>query len=535
MLVLAQQLPTGPIGAGWHDLTVMGPVLVLIAAVLGIIILDVIVRIASRNKTGLGLTASIGIAIGASAAAACWAIAQWLAVDLSGVFAAQQGFVAFGPENPTADTTINPQLSSKYFWSGGALVADHFAIAVMLAVCIVVILVSLLLLTHLKRTGTFRTEVVPLLLISAAGMMLLGLSRDLLITFISIEILSLPLYVLCNLDEKRQTSRESSLKYFLLGAFASGFLIYGIAMVYGVVGHLNYNAIAHHTSLADITPLLAIGLALVGVGLAFKLALAPFHAWAPDVYQGAPTPVTAFMAVGVKLAVFAAAARFILECTANIPPGNWRDSLALFAVLSMIVGNFFALHQMSAKRLLAYSAIAHTGYIALGLCTGDPEASKAILVYLIGYGLASLGAFGLISYLAPANQDDLYLDEMHELSRRAPVTAVALAILMLSMAGFPLTAGFVGKLLVFTDAWKAGLHGLVIFAVLNSVIGVYYYLRFVLAMYMQPKAPGAIEVQIRRMSGAYAIPAIVTVVLTLLIGVMPALLLEWTQYCGVGL
>ncbi len=534
MLVLAQQLAAQSSLPRLQDLIPMGPVLVLVLAVLVLIVVDVIIRGTTRNRRGLSITGSVGISIGASVAAAVWALFLWFSKDLSGAFAAQQMFIVIGPSNPDASRDA-PQIQQHY-WTGGALVADHFALAVALAACAVVILVCILLLSHLARTRTYRSEVLPLLLISATGMVLLGMSRDLLITFISIEILSLPLYVLCGLDDKRQTSRESALKYFLLGAFASGFLIYGVALIYGVVGHLNYNAIAHVTSLLQsYPPLLAIGFALLGVGLAFKLALAPFHAWVPDVYQGAPTPITAFMAVGVKLAVFAAAARVIFECMTFVPGGHWRDAIALFAALSMIVGNFFALHQMSAKRLLAYSAIAHTGYLALALCTGSPDASKGMLVYLVGYGLASLGAFGLISYLAPAEQDDLYLDEMHELSRRAPVTSAAFAILMLSMAGFPLTAGFVGKLLVFTDAWNAQLYGLVIFAVLNSVIGVYYYLRFVLAMYMQPKAPGAIETPVRRISGAYVIPALITVVLTLLIGVLPSLLLEWTQYCGIGL
>lgn len=534
MLVLAQQLAAQSSLPRLADLAPMGPVLVMVLAILVLVVVDVIIRSATRNRSGLGLPGGIGISIGATVISAVWALVLWFGKDLSGAFAAQQMFIAIGPANPDA-TKDAPQLE-PYFWTGGALVADRFALAVALAACIIIILVCILLLSHLARTRTYRAEVLPLLLTSATGMILLGMSRDLLITFISIEILSIPLYVLCGIDDKRQTSRESALKYFLLGAFASGFLIYGVSLIYGVVGHLNYNAIAHFTSMQQsYPPLLAIGFALLGVGLAFKLALAPFHAWVPDVYQGAPTPITAFMAVGVKVAVFAAAGRVLFECMTFVPDGYWRDSIALFAALSMVVGNFFALHQMSAKRLLAYSAISHSGYLALALCTGDPSATKGMLVYLVGYGLASLGAFGLISYLAPAEQDDLYLDEMHELSRRAPVSSAAFAILMLSMAGFPLTAGFIGKLLVFTDAWNAQLYGLVIFAVLNSVIGVYYYLRFVLAMYMQPKAPGAIEITVRRISGAYVIPALVTVVLTLLIGVLPSLLLEWTEFCNVGL
>jgi NADH-quinone oxidoreductase subunit N len=520
------------------DLVQLGPVLVLVLAILLLILLDVILRAATRNRSYVGLGSAVGISIGAAVAAFCWTLYLWTRTDATGNFVAQQIFTAVGPSNPSvaADKSMLEQGYQPVWWSAGALTIDQFALFVCLAVCVTVALVCLLLVPHLMRTRGYRMEILPLLLTSACGMMLLGMSHDLLITFISIEILSLPLYVLCGMDERRQLSRESALKYFLLGAFASGFLVYGIALVYGMAGHLNYTAITHYLACCqDYSTTLLVGLGLVGVGLAFKLALVPFHAWVPDVYQGAPTPVTAFMAVGVKLAVFAAAARFVLECLPYIPEGYWKDGIALFAALSMLAGNLFALHQMSAKRLLAYSAIAHSGYLALALCTANASATKGMLVYLTAYGLASLGAFALIGYLAPADQDDVYLDEVHELSRRAPMTALTLAILLLSLAGFPLTAGFIGKLVVFTDAWRAGLYGLVIFAVLNCVVGAYYYLRFILAMYMQPRAPGAVELELKRMSAAHVIPGLVTAILTLLLGVLPAILFEWVANCQIGL
>jgi len=198
----------------------------------------------------------------------------------------------------------------------------------------------------------------------------------------------------------------------------------------------------------------------------------------------------------------------------------------------MLVGNLFALHQMSAKRLLAYSAIAHTGYLAVGLAAASTAASQSLLVYLVAYVLAALGAFVVISHLAPPGQDDVFLDQLNELSQRNPTACLALAILLLSLGGFPLTAGFIGKLLIFRDAWNQGLTGLVIFALLNSVLSFYYYLRFVMAMYMQPKVPGAAAVEPQRMPGPYKLAALVTVVLTLLLGVLPGRLLDSTARCG---
>ena len=499
----------------------LGPLLVVLGTVLVLLVAEVIAR-AMKRKQGLGLTASFALTIIGAAVAAVYALVLWRQMAALGVTRLSELFLAQAP-GPAGATPA---------WQAGALAVDYFSLFVILVVCGIMFLASLNLMPYLRRHGLHRSELFPLLMLSASGMMLLGMSRDLLITFISIEIVSLPLYVLCGLDEHSRANQESSLKYFLLGAFASGFFIYGAALVYGVAGHLNYAAIAHFCRYAaEPSTILLVGIALVGAGLAFKLALVPFHAWVPDVYQGAPTPITGFMATGVKLGVFAAALRIILEALPLIDPGAWRAGLVLLAALSMVVGNVLALHQMSAKRLLAYSAIAHTGYIAVGLAAGSASSAASIMVYLVGYCLAALGAFVLISYLAPGEQDDIYLDEMHDLARRAPVTSLAFAILLLSMAGFPVTVGFIGKLLVFTDAWRAGLYGLVIFAVLNSVVSVYYYLRFVLAMYMQPRAPGAAELVLGRMPSAYIITGVVTVGLTLLFGVLPYTIIGIAQYC----
>jgi NADH-quinone oxidoreductase subunit N len=506
----------------------MGPVLITFAAALLMLIWDVAARLIYGRGRGINLLTSAVISLAGMAAAVAQGIYLWLGEVASG--GPRTVFTALGPP-PELITQIG-----EHSWTNGALVLDYFALFVVFAVSLMVVFTTLVTFSHARRHGLFRAELFPLLLISASGMMLIGFSRDLLITFIAIEILSIPLYVLCGLDRKREASLESSLKYFLLGAFASGFFIYGAALVYGMAGHLNYLAIAEYFKgvTEEVSPIMLIGLALVGVGFGFKMALVPFHAWAPDVYQGAPTPITGFMAVGVKLGMFAAAIRLIIEALPVADVTIWRDALVLFAVLSMVVGNLLALHQMSAKRLLAYSAIAHTGYLAVGLAAGSPQAASSILVYMTAYTLAGLGVFALISYLAPSGQDDIYLDEMHDLWNRAPASSLALTILLLSMGGLPLTLGFIGKFMVFMDAWRAGLTGLVIFAVLNSVVSFYYYLRFVIVMYMQPRASGAVELKLMPMAPTFIITGIVCTGLTLLLGVAPRFLLEVVNLCRPG-
>jgi NADH-quinone oxidoreductase subunit N len=501
----------------------LGPLLIMSGTVMVLLLADILAR-AFKMRDGLSMMGNVVISVLGSLAAGAHAV--YLLSQLRAGQAAVELFTAVGPVMGAGTGTES--------WRAGAVVADGFALYCALVVSAITVMTCLILVPFLRQRGLFKLELFPLLLISACGMILLPYSRDLLITFIGIEIVSLPIYVLCGLSGRNQLNQESSLKYFLIGAFASGFYIYGAALVYGMAGNLNYRAIASYLQATggEVSGVLLGGMALVGVGLAFKIALVPFQAWLPDVYQGAPTPITAFMATGIKLAVFAAALRIVAEAFGPLDPGYWRDALSFFAVASMVVGNLFALHQMSAKRLLAYSAITHTGYLAVGLCVGTATAAPGILVYLISYCLASFGAFALIGYLAPGEQDDIYLDEMHELSKRAPAIAAALTVLFLSMLGMPFTAGFVGKLLVFTDAWAAGLHGLVIIAVLNSAVSAYFYLRFLTAMYLQPRAPGPVELHPAPISRAYALAAIVAVALTIVFGFLPEMLVGFSRANG---
>ncbi|MCB1218379.1 NADH-quinone oxidoreductase subunit N [bacterium] len=496
----------------------LAPVMILTVTILVLLLVDYFGRRQPGPEGGISLGNASGISLAGTVLALLGTLGTW-------------GWVNTNPDGPSVG--LFPSLINAA--SNGfapSFVVDHFFLFVCLLVCVVVVITILNFIPFLKRKERYHAELFPLLLLSATGMMLIAGSRDLITTFMSLELLSLPLYVMCGLNDKSRLNKESSLKYFLMGAFASGFFVFGASLIYGVAGHLNYLAIklaasdaALSSSGVNVDPVLLIGIGLVGVGIAFKLGMVPFHAWVPDVYQGAPTPVTAFMATGVKVAMFASATRIVVECLPGLQPELWRDALVLFACLSMLVGNLFALHQMSAKRLLAFSAIAHTGYLALGMVSGSPASGSAVLFYLAGYTLASLGAFLLITWFAPDGQDDVFLDQMHELWQKTPKAAICLTILLLSMGGFPLTAGFFGKFVVFREAWQAGLSGVVIFALLNSALSFYYYLRFVVAMYMTPAVPGEASLNPQAMPGSYVFSTVLTVGLTIVLGVLPQLLL----------
>jgi NADH-quinone oxidoreductase subunit N len=514
-----------------EQLVQIAPLAILAGTALFVLLADILLRL-FRIRRGLPMSGSLTIGLLGSLAAGAYG--GWQIYKQWGAGWSYQLFEALGPPGSTAhQEALSRGLEAVRAWRAGTLVVDQLSSAVAVITCAILAMTFLVLLPYLRRRSLFKAELAPLVLLSGCGALLLGMSRDLLITFIAIEILSLPLYVLCGLDERRDASRESSLKYFLLGAFASGFFIYGAALIYGAVGHLSYGAIDNYFSQGEATTgfntILLIGIALVAVGLAFKLALVPFQAWLPDVYQGAPTPITAFMASAVKLGVFVAALRFIFDALGQLPEQYWRLPLAIFAVASMVVGNLFALHQMSLKRLLAYSAITHTGYLTLALCVGTWFAAPAMLVYLIGYYLSSFGAFALIAYLAPPGQDDVYLDELSELGRRAPGTAASMVILILSMVGMPLTAGFIGKLLVFTDAWRSGLQWLVIIAVLNSVLSAFFYLRVLRSMYLQPAVNGVPQPDTRPMERGYLVPTAIAVGLTLVFGILPDFVIMFSR------
>ncbi|MCL4273049.1 MAG: NADH-quinone oxidoreductase subunit N [Anaerolineales bacterium] len=345
---------------------------------------------------------------------------------------------------------------------------------------------------YIKRMGIERGEYYILLLFSVTGMMLMAQAADLIIVFLALELLSIPLYVLSAVSRKLD-SEEAGLKYFLLGAFASGFVVYGTALVFGATGTTSLNGIFYAASSGDFSLLLTIGAALILVGFGFKVAAVPFHMWTPDVYQGAPTSITAFMAAGAKIAGFASLFRVFVIAFPLLAPDLTAVLWALSA-LTMIVGNLAAISQSNIKRMLAYSAIAHAGYILMAFVPyGNkdvmPTAIAAGLFYLVAYTVTNFGTWGVVIALEKAEGKGLELSDYAGLAKKYPALAAAMTVFMLSFIGFPPTLGLIGKFYLFRSAIAGGFTGLAIIGVITSLISAYYYLRVVVNMYMKEGDP----------------------------------------------
>ena len=384
---------------------------------------------------------------------------------------------------------------SFYIWDGSnptvhdMLAADGYALFLNLVILIAAALAILFSVEYTRRVGLAQGEYYTLLLLSTMGMMLMAAAINLMTIFLALEILSVALYVLVGLNRREQRSGEAALKYLLLGAFASGFLLYGMALIYGQAGTTSLAGIRDHVASLDgaFPALLKVGMGLMVVGFAFKVALVPFQMWTPDVYQGAPTSVTAFMSVGAKVAGFAALGRVVVYALGDLY-GEWVWVLAILAALTMTVGNLAALRQTNLKRMLAYSSIAHAGYILVGVAAGSQQGMSAVLFYLFAYAFMNLGAFAIIIALGRsegAAGGGEMLEDFAGLAGRKPWLAAAMAVFMLSLAGVPPLVGFLGKLYLFTAAVQADLIWLAVLGVINSVISAYYYLRVVVVMYMK--------------------------------------------------
>jgi NADH-quinone oxidoreductase subunit N len=344
--------------------------------------------------------------------------------------------------------------------------------------------------------------------------------------------MSVAVYVLAGFDRKRARSAEAALKYFLLGAFASGFLLYGIALVYGATGTTNFALIGTQIGIGGTSTMLLIGMALLIVGFGFKVAAVPFHMWAPDVYDGAPTPVTAFMATVVKAAAFAALFRLLIAGFGAVHA--WHDILWWLAVITMVGGNLFALGQRSLKRMLAYSSVAHAGYLLVALTAGATQGTSAFLVYAIAYTMMSLGAFAVLSAKGRAGESEVLIDDLAGLAGKRPWLALAMAVCMLSLLGFPGTAGFIGKWYILIAATSAGQNVLATILVLTSVVSAGYYLPVIMAMYMKPEPIEAAHVDV--VLDRWARVAVVAVVAGLLLfGVWPNRLFDLTRAAGASI
>lgn len=417
----------------------------------------------------------------------------------------------------------------SYF--SGMVVVDQVRIFAAATVLLIAIIAVLLAAQFIEDEGLPAGEFFSLLLFAVSGMLLLTAAGDLVTLFLGLEIASITTYILAGYRRYDIRANESSLKYFLLGAFSTAFLLYGMALTYGATGTTNINAMREAIAAGTINfpGLLLLGAALILVGFAFKLGSAPFHLWTPDVYEGAPTIVTGFMGTAPKVAVFAAFIRLFIggfdvpvEGVGLQLHQGWINSVAIISAISMTVGNVIALSQRNIKRLLAYSSIAHAGYALIGFVTGD---SSTVLFYLLAYSIVSVGAFAVIQLLARAGDQRTQIDDLAGIGFEAPTLSFPLAIFLLSLAGIPSTAGFIGKFYVFKTAWVSTptLKFLVVVAVVNSIISIYYYLYPIVVMFFRPLAPGFVK---PRLMITTSLALILTILGTFYLGLMPNRLLR---------
>lgn len=399
--------------------------------------------------------------------------------------------------------------------------------------------------TDIEREASTRglehTEVYPLMLFAVGGMLLFPASGDLLTMFVALEVLSLPLYLLCGLARRRRLlSQEAAMKYFLLGAFASGFFLYGAALVYGYSGSVTFAGINEAVRAGGANHgLLLAGIGLLAVGLLFKVGAAPFQAWTPDVYQGAPTAVTAFMAAGTKIAAFGALLRLLYVAFGG-ERWSWVPMLWVVAIASMILGAVLALVQSDIKRMLAYSSVAHTGFMLTGvlgvqgaddLADGQFSSLEGVLFYLTAYGFAMVGAFALVTVVRDAGGEATRYHDWAGLGRRSPLVAGAFAFFLLSMAGIPLTSGFIGKWAVFTSAMSAGAWPLVLVAIASSIITVAFYVGYIRLMFFADAGTEGAGV-VTKPSLMTATTVVVCLVATLVLGVVPGPVLDLITHTG---
>ena len=376
------------------------------------------------------------------------------------------------------------------------------------------------------KAGIMQTEVFPLTLFAIGGMLLFPAADDLLTMFIALEVLSLPLYLLCGLARRRRLlSQEASVKYFLLGAFSSAFFLYGVAMLYGYAGTLDLGGIAHAVAAGSgKTSLALIGTALLLVGVLFKVGAVPFHSWIPDVYQGAPTPITAFMAAATKIAAFGAMLRLFYIALPGLHD-DWRPVLWGIAILTMVVGTVTAVTQTDVKRMLAYSAVAHTGFILTGVIAQNEAGLSSTLFYLFAYGFSTVGAFAVVGLVRnTAGEEDTALARWAGLGRRYPVVGVVFSLFLLAFAGIPLTSGFVSKFAVFKAAGEGGAIPLVVIGVIASAIAAYFYVRVIVLMFFTEPPDDAPAVVVPSVLTTAVVT--ITAAVTFALGALPQPLLD---------
>ena len=403
----------------------------------------------------------------------------------------------------------------------GLLAVDRFALFFKIVFLISAAITVLMSVRYLSVEGASPGEYYFLVLCATLGMMIVAGGIDLITIFIGLETMTVSFYILAGFIKPNQRSNEAAVKYFLLGAFSVGILLYGMSLLYGLSGTTNLRTMAGAFNGQEHDPRLVLAVILVVAGVGFKIAAVPFHIWAPDVYEGAPTPITAFLSVGSKAASFAMLLRIFLE---GLPAmsGDWRLLFYVLSIVTMTVGNFAALTQTNLKRMLAYSSIAHAGYVLIGVVAGTARGVTATLIYLLIYAFMQMGAFTVIVLLRRTDEIGDELKDFSGLHVRNPFAAFAMLLFLLSLGGIPPTAGFMGKFWLFSAAIDAGYYWLAVIGVLNSAVSLYYYIRVVVFMYLKKETIGSEP----RTSPALAVALAVAVIATLVLGVYPRLLFQ---------
>ena len=405
----------------------------------------------------------------------------------------------------------------------GMIRIDQYSVFFNLIFFVSLILVSLISISYLGSQDPRQGQYYLLMLLSTFGMMLMAGANDLVMVFLGLELMSLPLYVLAGYFRTNSYSSEAGMKYLLLGAFSSCFFLYGIALIYGGTGTTELTEIASGQLTNNM--LVVVGMFLLIVGFGFKVGLVPFHQWAPDVYDGAPTSVAAFIATGPKAAGFAAFFRVFIESFSGLE-NEWTIAITILAVLTMTVGNLAAIAQRNIKRMLAYSSIAHAGYVLVALAAGSQDGTSSAMFYLLVYCIMNVGAFGAIILARTDDGDTVEIADYAGLGFRNPVLAIFMSVMMFSLAGFPPTAGFVSKFYVFRSAVESGRTWLVIIAAINTAVSAYYYLRVVVTLYMKERR---VELKVLPYPGHLVIALIVATAGVLLVGVLPSQILNPVQ------
>ena len=414
------------------------------------------------------------------------------------------------------------QLGSAFF---NMLQIDHFSIFFHFVVLSIAGLVILLSLDYIEKQDLHSGEFYALILFGTVGMCLMSSAQELVMVFIALEISSIATYVLCGMRKKSAAAAESSIKYFLLGSFATAFFLYGVALIFGATGSTLIPKIYENLQHGQNSGIVYLAIALMFIGMAFKVSSVPFHIWTPDVYEGAPAPVVALMSTGPKAAAFAVMLRIIFAAFGDM--GHWWQPLLwVSALLSMTVGNFGALLQNNIKRMLAYSSIAHAGYILVAFAAATRTGAYSVIFYTATYAIMNVGAFAVITHIAGDGEKFVSIDDYKGLGHRAPLLAATLTLFMLSFIGIPLTAGFFGKYLVFQAALKANLLWLTLFGVLNSAVAAYYYLRVIVVMYMYEADESVPLLPVPKMLTTVLV---MLVLLTLYFGILPGQIIQFTS------